>query len=98
MDAALVFLILIPHLLLFFFSLVDFSIIGAIIIVSGLYTVVWGKSKDGKNAETDEKSNALQELPITYNARSISVDNGIDEPIKIVNIPASKSPFNTQGT
>ncbi|XVF64597.1 hypothetical protein PTKIN_Ptkin09bG0181200 [Pterospermum kingtungense] len=68
------------------------SILGAIIIVSGLYTVVWGKSKDVKNSETDEKSKAFQELPITNNATSISVDD------KIVKIPASKSPFSTQGT
>ncbi|XWS21612.1 hypothetical protein CRYUN_Cryun30bG0069200 [Craigia yunnanensis] len=74
------------------------SILGAIIIVSGLYTVVWGKSKDGKNSETDEKTNALQELPIKNNARSINIDDGIDGPAKIVNIPASKSPFSTQGT
>ncbi|XVE60349.1 hypothetical protein DITRI_Ditri05aG0121900 [Diplodiscus trichospermus] len=74
------------------------SILGAIIIVTGLYTVVWGKSKEGKNSEGNEKSNALQELPITNNARSISVDDGIDEPAKIVTIPASKSPFSTQGT
>ncbi|XWS15114.1 hypothetical protein CRYUN_Cryun35bG0066300 [Craigia yunnanensis] len=74
------------------------SIIGAIIIVSGLYTVVWGKSKDGKYSETDEKSNVLQELPITNNARSISDDDGIVGPAKIVNIPASKTPFSTQGT
>ncbi|XVE95455.1 hypothetical protein REPUB_Repub02eG0098900 [Reevesia pubescens] len=73
------------------------SILGAIIIVSGLYTVVWGKSKDAKYSETDEKNNALQELPITTNARSTSVD-GIDGPTKIVNIPASKNPFSTQGT
>ncbi|XVF36890.1 hypothetical protein REPUB_Repub19eG0097700 [Reevesia pubescens] len=74
------------------------SILGAIIIVSGLYTVVWGKSKEGKNSETDEKSNGLQELPITNNARSISVDDGIDGPAQIVSVPASKSPFSTQGT
>lgn len=62
--------------------------------------VVWGKGKDGKTSETDEKSNALQELPITTkNGRSIStVDDGLDGPAKIVNIPASKSPFSTQGT
>ncbi|XVF39366.1 hypothetical protein PTKIN_Ptkin01aG0029000 [Pterospermum kingtungense] len=70
------------------------SILGAIIIVTGLYTVVWGKCKDVKTSETDEKSNGLQELPITNNnttISSISVDDGI-------NIPASKSPYSTQGT
>lgn len=59
--------------------------------------MVWGKSKDAKNSETDEKS-IEQELPITNNARSIRVDDGIDGPPKIVNIPAAKSPFSTQGT
>ncbi|KAK8572345.1 hypothetical protein V6N13_047948 [Hibiscus sabdariffa] len=65
------------------------SILGAIIIVAGLYTVVWGKSKDGKDSETDEKANAQQELPITGNARSIT-DDGINGIAKIVTIPASK--------
>ncbi|KAK8580254.1 hypothetical protein V6N13_143371 [Hibiscus sabdariffa] len=63
------------------------SIVGAIIIVSGLYTVVWGKAKDVKHSETDEKSNGLQELPITDKARPI-VAKGVD-------IPASD---NTRGT
>ncbi|GMI78403.1 Usually multiple acids move in and out Transporters 17 [Hibiscus trionum] len=67
------------------------SILGAIIIVTGLYTVVWGKSKDGKYSETDEKANALQELPITGNARSVTVDDGINGIAKIVTIPASNS-------
>ncbi|MBA0849734.1 hypothetical protein Goshw_020047 [Gossypium schwendimanii] len=69
------------------------SILGAIIIVLGLYTVVWGKSKDGKNTETDDKSNGLQELPVKNNAKAISVDVGIDGSDKIVNIPTSKNPF-----
>ncbi|XP_016707186.2 WAT1-related protein At1g21890 [Gossypium hirsutum] len=69
------------------------SILGAIIIVLGLYTVVWGKSKDGKNTETDEKSNGLQELPLTNNDKAISVDVGIRGADKIVNIPTSKNPF-----
>ncbi|KAL4274044.1 hypothetical protein GQ457_13G021470 [Hibiscus cannabinus] len=66
------------------------SILGAIIIVAGLYTVVWGKSKDGKDSETDEKANALQDLPITGNAISIT-DDGINGIAKIVTIPASKT-------
>ncbi|KAE8658986.1 WAT1-related protein [Hibiscus syriacus] len=67
------------------------SILGAIIIVTGLYTVVWGKRKDVKYSKTDEKGNALQELPIT-------VDDGINGVAKIVTIPASKTQFATQGT
>ncbi|KAK8642846.1 hypothetical protein V6N13_012176 [Hibiscus sabdariffa] len=71
------------------------SILGAIIIVSGLYTVVWGKAKDGKPSETDEKSNGLQELPITDNGRSIVA---IDGTAKAVDIPASDNTFSTRGT
>ncbi|MBA0607825.1 hypothetical protein Godav_020088, partial [Gossypium davidsonii] len=69
------------------------SILGAIIIVLGLYTVVWGKSKDGKNTETDGKSNGMQELPLTNNDKAISVDVGIGGADKIVNIPTSKNRF-----
>ncbi|GMI78404.1 Usually multiple acids move in and out Transporters 17 [Hibiscus trionum] len=74
------------------------SIIGAIIIVTGLYTVIWGKSKDGKHSETAEKSNALQELPITSNARAITIDDRINGTDNFVTIPASKIPFTTRGT
>ncbi|GMJ15179.1 Usually multiple acids move in and out Transporters 17 [Hibiscus trionum] len=59
------------------------SILGAIIIVSGLYTVVWGKSKEGKDPETDEK---IKELPISNN-----VDDSIDGAAKSVTIPASRN-------
>jgi len=58
------------------------SVIGAILIVFGLYTVVWGKSKDlpidSKVIEIDEKS-GTQELPITDTTKSIdtSRSNGI---------------------
>ncbi|GKV37674.1 hypothetical protein SLEP1_g45673 [Rubroshorea leprosula] len=63
------------------------SILGAILIVIGLYTVVWGKSKDTKS--TSEESimtkdiGKNQELPI--------VDHGgiIDGPVKILKIPAA---------
>ncbi|PPD70644.1 hypothetical protein GOBAR_DD32481 [Gossypium barbadense] len=71
------------------------SILGAIIIVSGLYTVVWGKSKDVKTPELEEKSNGLQELPITDNGRSMNV---VDGAAKAVNIPDSKNTFSTRGT
>ncbi|KAK8572347.1 hypothetical protein V6N13_047951 [Hibiscus sabdariffa] len=67
------------------------SIVGAIIIVAGLYTVVWGKSKDRENSGKEEKSNALQELPITVD----DVSSGI---AKTVAVPTSKTPFATQGT
>ncbi|KAE8714345.1 WAT1-related protein [Hibiscus syriacus] len=71
------------------------SIIGALIIVTGLYTVIWGKSKDGKESETDDKSTALQELPITGKARATAIDDGINGISKIVTVPASKTPFTT---
>ncbi|KAK4788691.1 hypothetical protein SAY86_020010 [Trapa natans] len=42
------------------------SIIGAIFIVFGLYTVVWGKSKDQRSSPEDEKLGAaLHDLPVT---------------------------------
>ncbi|KAI5355334.1 PREDICTED: WAT1-related [Prunus dulcis] len=50
------------------------SIIGAIFIVFGLYTVVWGKSKDPLASSAplkDEKSNNL-ELPVTADPNGIS--------------------------
>ncbi|MBA0746032.1 hypothetical protein Gogos_008580 [Gossypium gossypioides] len=71
------------------------SILGAIIIVSGLYTVVWGKSKDVKTPELEEKSNGLQELPITDNGRSMNV---VDGAANAVNIPDSKNTYSTRGT
>ena len=64
------------------FVYIYFSVIGAILIVFGLYTVVWGKSKDlpivSKVIEIDEKS-GTQELPITDTTKSIdtSRSNGI---------------------
>ncbi|GMI82911.1 Usually multiple acids move in and out Transporters 17 [Hibiscus trionum] len=71
------------------------SVLGAVIIVSGLYTVVWGKAKDGKQSETDEKSNGMQELPITDKARPIVA---IDGTAKGADIPAPNNSFSTQGT
>ncbi|KAK4793403.1 hypothetical protein SAY86_023838 [Trapa natans] len=42
------------------------SIIGAIFIVFGLYTVVWGKSKDQRSSPEEENvGTALHELPVT---------------------------------
>lgn len=43
--------------------------IGAIIIVSGLYTVVWGKSKDKLN-KTKEGNSEGHELPIKDGTKS----------------------------
>ncbi|GAV84117.1 EamA domain-containing protein [Cephalotus follicularis] len=66
------------------------SIIGACFIVMGLYTVVWGKSKDYQNSKElliDEKIGA-QELPIRVSAINDNVDNTLKEHEAIVKIPA----------
>ncbi|PON76357.1 Plant-drug/metabolite exporter [Trema orientale] len=49
------------------------SIIGAIFIVMGLYTVVWGKSKDPIASTAPSKGEKTAELPVTDNTKSISV-------------------------
>lgn len=56
--------------LLCVFNLVGFSILGAILIVCGLYTVVWGKSKDRNT--TDMGKEASQELPMKDTTKSAS--------------------------
>ncbi|KAL8138335.1 hypothetical protein V2J09_004336 [Rumex salicifolius] len=52
------------------------SIIGAVIIITGLYTVVWGKSKDRHvtDASMIDVKGKVQELPISQTTRSILVD------------------------
>ncbi|XP_018822181.1 WAT1-related protein At4g08300-like isoform X1 [Juglans regia] len=56
------------------------SVIGAIVIVLGLYTVVWGKSKDilpnSKGIVADEKGTS-QELPITVDITSANRSSSI---------------------
>ncbi|KAJ1376893.1 EamA domain [Sesbania bispinosa] len=61
------------------------SIFGAILIVSGLYTVVWGKSKDRQN--TDTGKGEVEGLPIKDGTRTDQSDNfdGIE-----INVPAKK--------
>lgn len=61
------------------------SLIGAIIIVIGLYSVVWGKSKD-QNL-TCEKV-AAQELPVVWDNINRSAGNFVDD---IIDGPAGKS-------
>ncbi|KAM7259985.1 hypothetical protein ACFE04_015726 [Oxalis oulophora] len=58
------------------------SVIGAVVIVTGLYTVVWGKSKDVKPEPFDDDqklTGALQELPVVE-VRTI------EGPASVVNI------------
>ncbi|KAH0714701.1 hypothetical protein KY284_007606 [Solanum tuberosum] len=53
------------------------SLIGAIIIVMGLYSVVWGKSKEGKGNEITSKD---QELPVVdIKEKSTIVDDIIEK-------------------
>lgn len=55
--------------------IVDFSLIGAVVIIMGLYTVVWGKSKDPKGSHEVSSGDEMgkvqaQELPITIDRQS----------------------------
>ncbi|KAI5668706.1 hypothetical protein M9H77_18559 [Catharanthus roseus] len=55
------------------------SLIGAIIIVVGLYSVIWGKSKDlSTSNSTSEKGKDFEELPTAENNTSQSILEGID--------------------
>ncbi|KAF8405735.1 hypothetical protein HHK36_007812 [Tetracentron sinense] len=66
------------------------SVIGAIIIVFGLYSVVWGKSKDPvvSSSPTSEKAGAL-ELPIaaTGATKTSIVDSNTDGCVVVSEIP-----------
>lgn len=56
-----------------------YSLIGAIIIVVGLYSVIWGKSKDlSTSNSTSEKGKDFEELPTAENNTSQSILEGID--------------------
>ncbi|XP_015867099.1 WAT1-related protein At4g08300 [Ziziphus jujuba] len=69
------------------------SVVGAILIVMGLYTVVWGKSKDPVGSTSpllvDEKSGAHDQLPITAAKVTATTTNGTTEMSKI---PTSQIP------
>ncbi|XWS25160.1 hypothetical protein CRYUN_Cryun27aG0046600 [Craigia yunnanensis] len=69
------------------------SIIGTVIIIFGLYTVLWGKSKDQQNSTT-EKGKVL-ELPITDGTRSINLEDSIQGPAKVLKIP-TESPLSQE--
>lgn len=72
------------------------SVIGAVIIVLGLYTVVWGKSKD-PSTTTNEKGKT-QELPIindkNNNNKSKDIitleNNGFPNGVAIVKLPSTQ--------
>lgn len=53
------------------------SLIGAIIIVFGLYSVVWGKSKENSNSDelVYEENKSHDELPVVYKKTSNILDN-----------------------
>ncbi|XVE60347.1 hypothetical protein DITRI_Ditri05aG0121600 [Diplodiscus trichospermus] len=62
------------------------SIIGTLLIIFGLYTVLWGKSKDQQNSTTEEGK--VQELPITDGTKSINLEDSIEGPARILKITA----------
>jgi drug/metabolite transporter (DMT)-like permease len=72
------------------------SVIGAIVIVMGLYTYVWGKSKDPIGSTTaplkDEKSNGAQELPITATATVNITPTANSRTSELSNITTSQIP------
>ena len=70
----------------FFLFLGDFSIIGTLLIIFGLYTVLWGKSKDQQNSTTEKGK--VQELPIADGTKSINLEDSIEGPARILKIPA----------
>ena len=73
--------------MIFCISYSFYSIFGAIIIVIGLYTVVWGKSKD-RREDTSEigKGEGQDQLPIKNGTKSGSeIFDGIE-----INVPAEK--------
>ena len=61
------------------FVVVDLSILGAAVIVVGLYSVVWGKSKEARSsasqAPTDEKAGGSHELPVASSTKPSIVHN-----------------------
>ncbi|KAG4147657.1 hypothetical protein ERO13_D05G236600v2 [Gossypium hirsutum] len=62
------------------------SIIGTVIIIFGLYTVLWGKSKDQKNSTATENGK-VQELPITDGSKSTKLEDSMELPATILKIP-----------
>ncbi|KAK9713879.1 hypothetical protein RND81_06G056700 [Saponaria officinalis] len=75
------------------------SIIGAVVIVFGLYTVVWGKSKDPQTTTTNEKGK-IQELPIINDTSksndiiTLENNNGFPSGISIIKLPSTQEPQN----
>ncbi|EHA8588542.1 putative WAT1-related protein [Cocos nucifera] len=73
-----------------FINAILLRMIGAIIIVIGLYSLIWGKSKDHltEPSETGEKERAL-ELPIS--ATDAAKSNYADR-ATVVEIPSARNP------
>jgi len=56
------------------------SIVGGVVVVTGLYLVVWGKSKEQKAMMSDESPQKIsqqgqQQLPITVPKIDVNDDN-----------------------
>ncbi|MBA0693640.1 hypothetical protein Goari_003999 [Gossypium aridum] len=66
------------------------SIIGTVLIIFGLYTVLWGKSKDRKSSNTEEGGKDI-ELPISDSGKSINLEDSTDGAARILKIPAEKT-------
>ncbi|MFQ6642352.1 hypothetical protein Gotur_017956 [Gossypium turneri] len=66
------------------------SIIGTVLIIFGLYTVLWGKSKDRKSSNTEEGGKDI-ELPISDSGKSINLEDSTDGAARILKIPAENT-------
>ncbi|XVF39363.1 hypothetical protein PTKIN_Ptkin01aG0028800 [Pterospermum kingtungense] len=67
------------------------SIIGTVLIVFGLYAVLWGKSQEDKQNSTTA-NDKVQQLPITDDAKSVNKENNMEGPARVLKIP-SESPL-----
>ncbi|MBA0625880.1 hypothetical protein Godav_003629, partial [Gossypium davidsonii] len=61
-----------------------------VLIIFGLYTVLWGKSKDRKSSNTEEGGKDI-ELPISDSGKSINLEDSTDGAARILKIPAENT-------
>lgn len=78
------------NLLISYIPCMNYSIIGTVLIIFGLYTVLWGKSKDPKSSNTQEGGNDI-ELPISDSGKSINLEDSTDGAARILKIPAENT-------